>query len=141
MLGGQLKSKPTWSDASGCSTTSAFFLTFSVGGHCVLEMEVTECAMANCDVFSHAFHGLIARHILGSNSISARRIAKMLVLSRKNCESVVIDGGIIVTVLAVNGNVVRLGIEAPKEVSIHRSELYERIRGNERHLAASTEKL
>ncbi len=50
----------------------------------------------------------------------------MLVLSRKKSESIVIDGGIKVTVLEVKGNVVRLGFEAPKEVSILRSEICER---------------
>jgi carbon storage regulator len=49
----------------------------------------------------------------------------MLVLSRKKDEAVVIDGGIKVTVLEVRGNVVRLGIEAPSEVPILRSELCE----------------
>jgi len=47
----------------------------------------------------------------------------MLVLSRKIGESIVIDGGITVTVFKVKGNVVQLGIDAPKEISIHRSEL------------------
>ena len=65
----------------------------------------------------------------------------MLVLSRKNGESIVIDGAIKVQVIEVNGNVVRLGIDAPKEIPVHRSELYERIRENERTLPAPTEKL
>ena len=65
----------------------------------------------------------------------------MLVLSRKSSESIVIDGGVTVTVVAVKGKVVRLGIDAPKEVSVHRSELYERIRENERARAASKENL
>jgi carbon storage regulator CsrA len=55
----------------------------------------------------------------------------MLVLSRKNGESIIIDGAIKVAVIGVNGNVVRLGIDAPKEVPVHRSELYERIREND----------
>jgi carbon storage regulator len=59
--------------------------------------------------------------------------AKMLVLSRRNGESVVIGGGITVTVLRVKGNVVQLGIDAPKEVGIHRSEL--RNRGRELELS------
>jgi carbon storage regulator len=59
----------------------------------------------------------------------------MLVLSRKNGESIVIDGTITVTVLAFTGNVVRLGIEAPKEISILRSELSPKIQENERTLA------
>ena len=47
----------------------------------------------------------------------------MLVLSRKISDSILIDGGIKVTILDVKGNVVRLGVEAPKEVSIRRSEI------------------
>jgi carbon storage regulator len=47
----------------------------------------------------------------------------MLVLSRKPSESVVIDGDIRVTVVKISGNKVRLGIEAPPDVAIKRSEL------------------
>lgn len=47
----------------------------------------------------------------------------MLVLSRKSDERIVIDGRIEITVVEVRGNQVRLGIEAPKEVSIMREEL------------------
>ena len=47
----------------------------------------------------------------------------MLVLSRRIGESIVIDGGITVRVLKMKGNVVQLGIDAPKEIPIHRSEL------------------
>lgn len=52
----------------------------------------------------------------------------MLVLSRKRNESIVIDGNIVVTVVDIRGDKVRLGIEAPKDVPIHRSEVYEAIR-------------
>lgn len=47
----------------------------------------------------------------------------MLVLSRKKAEKIVIDGDIVIEVLAVNGDRVRLGIEAPKNVPILRSEV------------------
>lgn len=47
----------------------------------------------------------------------------MLVLSRKKNESVVIDGRIKLTVIEIRGNQIRLGIEAPREVDITRSEL------------------
>lgn len=47
----------------------------------------------------------------------------MLVLTRKLDESIVIDGRITVTILRVQGNKVRLGIEAPKEVGVLRLEL------------------
>lgn len=48
----------------------------------------------------------------------------MLVLSRKKNESIVIDDNIIVTVVEIRGDKVRLGIQAPKEVPVHRSEVY-----------------
>jgi carbon storage regulator len=52
----------------------------------------------------------------------------MLVLSRKRNESIIIDGNIVVTVVDIRGDKVRLGIEAPKDVPIHRSEVYEAIK-------------
>lgn len=48
----------------------------------------------------------------------------MLVLSRKKNESIVIDDKIVITVVEIRGDKVRLGIEAPKEVPVHRSEVY-----------------
>jgi carbon storage regulator len=47
----------------------------------------------------------------------------MLVLSRKENETIVIDGDVEVTVLEIRGNQVRLGIEAPKDVSVWREEI------------------
>jgi carbon storage regulator len=47
----------------------------------------------------------------------------MLVLTRKLGQSLVIDGNTVVRVLEIKGNQIRLGIEAPKEVSVLRSEL------------------
>jgi carbon storage regulator CsrA len=58
----------------------------------------------------------------------SRRVVKMLVLSRKPGESVVIGGGIAVTVIKMTGNVVQLGFDAPKEIPIRRSELKEQAR-------------
>ena len=52
----------------------------------------------------------------------------MLVLSRKNGEAIVIGDGITVTVLAVEGNRVKLGVVAPPEVPIHREEIGEAFR-------------
>ena len=52
----------------------------------------------------------------------------MLILSRKHGESIVIDGGIRVTVNAIKGHVVKFGIEAPKETPIHRGEIRQKIR-------------
>jgi len=48
----------------------------------------------------------------------------MLVLSRKTGDSIMIDGNIRIKVLEVRGNVVRLGIEAPKDVPVFRDEIF-----------------
>ncbi|MGC1275746.1 MAG: carbon storage regulator CsrA [Planctomycetaceae bacterium] len=55
----------------------------------------------------------------------------MLVLSRKKNESIVIDDRIVLTVVEIRGDKVRLGIEAPREVPVHRKEVYDAIQ-NER---------
>ena len=51
----------------------------------------------------------------------------MLILSRKIGETIVIDGHIHVTVMTVEGEVVKLGIAAPTEVPVHRKEVYDEI--------------
>jgi carbon storage regulator len=56
----------------------------------------------------------------------------MLILSRKSSESVVIDGRIIVKIIRVEGDVVKLGIEAPNDVPIFRQEIYDEIQRNNR---------
>lgn len=53
----------------------------------------------------------------------------MLVLSRKKNESIVINNDIVITVVEVRGDKVRLGIVAPKDVPVHREEVYEAIHG------------
>ena len=55
----------------------------------------------------------------------------MLVLSRKKNESIVINDNIVVTVVDVRGDKVRLGIEAPKEIPVHRREVYDAIHAKE----------
>ena len=55
----------------------------------------------------------------------------MLVLSRKKNESIVIDDKITIVVVEIRGDKVRLGIDAPKEVPVHRREVYEAIKRNE----------
>ena len=53
----------------------------------------------------------------------------MLILTRRASESVIIGDNVKITVLGVKGNQVRLGIDAPKDVSVHREEIYQRIQG------------
>ena len=52
----------------------------------------------------------------------------MLVLSRKKNESIMIRDDIVITVVDIRGDKVRLGIEAPKEVAVHRREVYDAIK-------------
>lgn len=61
----------------------------------------------------------------------------MLILTRRLGETIRIGPDIVVTVLGVNGQQVRLGIEAPKEVAVHREEVYARIL-HERKTAKNT---
>lgn len=53
----------------------------------------------------------------------------MLVLSRKKNESIIINDNITVTVIEIRGDKVRLGIEAPKDITVHRREVHEAING------------
>jgi carbon storage regulator len=52
----------------------------------------------------------------------------MLILTRRVGETLMIGDDVTVTVLGVKGNQVRVGVSAPKEVSVHREEIYERIK-------------
>lgn len=57
----------------------------------------------------------------------------MLVLSRQRDESIMIGDDIVITIVDIRGDKVRLGIEAPKEIPVHRQEVYEAIeRENQR---------
>ena len=62
----------------------------------------------------------------------------MLVLSRQVNEAIEIEGGVLVTVVSIRGDKVRLGIEAPKELSVHRFEVAEAIRRENRKAAQVT---
>jgi len=65
------------------------------------------------------------------------RIGPMLVLSRKKDESIVINNDITIVVVEIRGDKVRLGVEAPKEVPVHRREVFEAIARGEPVDAAS----
>ena len=56
----------------------------------------------------------------------------MLILSRRVGERITIGDGVIVTVLSARGNQVRLGIAAPDAVSVHREEIYRRVKAEKR---------
>lgn len=59
----------------------------------------------------------------------------MLVLSRQRDETIIIGDNIEVTVVDIRGDKVRLGINAPKDISVHRKEVYEAIRRENRQAA------
>ncbi|HEY4367204.1 MAG TPA: carbon storage regulator CsrA [Steroidobacteraceae bacterium] len=62
----------------------------------------------------------------------------MLILTRRVGETVMIGNDVTVTVLGVKGNQVRVGVNAPKEVAVHREEIYERIKREEQAAGDAT---
>lgn len=66
----------------------------------------------------------------------------MLVLSRRSNESIIINGNIVVTVLEIRGDHVRIGIDAPRDITIHREEIHaELAKANQAASATTTSDL
>lgn len=63
----------------------------------------------------------------------------MLVLSRKVGESVVIGDDVTITILEVRGDIVRVGIDAPRSVAVHRAELLEQLETSNREAASPSD--
>ena len=63
----------------------------------------------------------------------------MLVLTRRAGESVMIGNDVIITVLEARGDVIRLGIQAPRDVQVHREEVYRELQAANREAASPTE--
>lgn len=63
----------------------------------------------------------------------------MLILTRRVGESLMVGDEITVTVLGVKGNQVRIGVNAPKDVAVHREEIYNRIQEDESSTSAKEE--
>jgi carbon storage regulator len=63
----------------------------------------------------------------------------MLVLTRRAGESVMIGNDVIITVLEARGDVIRLGIQAPRDVQVHREEVFRELQAANREAASPTE--
>ena len=57
----------------------------------------------------------------------------MLILTRKIGETLMIGDKVTVTVMGMNGNQVRIGVNAPKDIEVHREEVYERVKAESAH--------
>jgi carbon storage regulator len=65
-------------------------------------------------------------------------VIQLLVLTRKRNQSIIIGDDIEVTIVEIRGDQVRLGVEAPRSVSVHRREVYEEIRQANREAVSAT---
>ncbi len=65
----------------------------------------------------------------------------MLVLSRERDESIIIGDNIVITIVEIRGDKVRLGIQAPTEIPVHRQEVYEAIQREDREISGTDKPL
>jgi carbon storage regulator len=82
-------------------------------------------------VRNHTSRGDETHHPAANGTMPIRTSGQestMLVLSRKKNESIVIDDRIVITVVEIRGDKVRLGIQAPRDVPVHRQEVYDALR-------------
>lgn len=63
----------------------------------------------------------------------------MLILTRRVGESIIVGDNVTITVLGIKGNQIRLGVNAPKEVSVHREEIYQRIKQEQKVAGSESE--
>jgi carbon storage regulator len=70
----------------------------------------------------------VGAHGKGDASTVRDRSGSMLILTRRVGETLMIGDDVTVTVLGVKGNQVRIGVNAPRDVSVHREEIYDRIK-------------
>ena len=63
----------------------------------------------------------------------------MLILSRRVGEKLTIDDNVTVTVVSVKGNQIRLGIDAPRDIKVHREEVYEKLQKAAREVSAQAQ--
>jgi carbon storage regulator len=71
----------------------------------------------------------------------AKELQTMLILTRRVGETLMIGDNVTVTVLGVKGNQVRIGINAPKDLPVHREEIYQRIKREQEGGTASDDKV
>jgi len=76
-----------------------------------------------------------SKGLAGGTPVQERKERRMLVLSRKKNESIVINDDITIVVVDIRGDKVRLGVEAPKEIPVHRREVFEAIRRSQAEAA------